>query len=339
MPRSQRGFSLVELLVVIGIVAVMMSMLLPAIQRVRESAQRLECSNNLRQLGIGMHDYHATYESLPLVEFWAFRVAPFVEESHGSIPFDDYDQSSPSGTAPPKVFHCPSRRASEFRVDYAGSYRPDAAMGGWDSAAVSWTRSVRLAEITDGLSNTALLAEKQGLNAAVGSRSTNGMVIDSTGMNSTCLMGRVDYLRTIVGDSAQRDTTAFAQSTITWVGMTTGYYDSISDPAVNGSYQGNSLAPPTVYFFGGCGNNTVDWYRPTHMLGFGSAHVGSMNVLMADGSVQHFLYGRTGLTSLLSRNDASVLADLEGNVPATSPPLGPTLPAPVGVGMVHFDNV
>lgn len=65
-PRARRrGFTLIELLVVIAIIAVLVAMLLPAVQQARESARRSQCRNNLKQLGIALHDYHSTYNVLP----------------------------------------------------------------------------------------------------------------------------------------------------------------------------------------------------------------------------------------------------------------------------------
>lgn len=92
MKFIRRAFTLVELLVVIAIIGILVGLLLPAVQAAREAARRMQCSNNLKQYGLGIHNYHSTYNTFPLSATgaagstiprltWQVRILPFMEQT------------------------------------------------------------------------------------------------------------------------------------------------------------------------------------------------------------------------------------------------------------------
>jgi prepilin-type N-terminal cleavage/methylation domain-containing protein/prepilin-type processing-associated H-X9-DG protein len=190
---SRRAFSLVELLVVIGIIGVLLSLLLPAVQQVREAANRVSCSNNLHQLGLAFHHYHDVQGAFPpayaFTSFalphrdvqWPVLILPYIEQAAlWQKTLDAYQTDKDSWHNPPHVglatvirtYVCPSdgRLLSPITDDAGltaayGSYL--GVTGGMgvegrntDDGVMRLVQGVRISEITDGTTTTLMVGER-----------------------------------------------------------------------------------------------------------------------------------------------------------------------------------
>jgi prepilin-type N-terminal cleavage/methylation domain-containing protein len=175
-PIRRAGFTLIELLAVVGIVAVLVALLLPAIQQSREAARKLQCKNNLRQLGIALHSYHERYQSFPAGVSnewsWISKVLPSIdaENLYREIDFALEPFEPPNSDKVERVLSvlvCPTDPGGDSVYDGAGgirfghtNYFGTSDAGNDSGGMLGYGIANRIRDVTDGTSQTLFVGER-----------------------------------------------------------------------------------------------------------------------------------------------------------------------------------
>jgi prepilin-type N-terminal cleavage/methylation domain-containing protein/prepilin-type processing-associated H-X9-DG protein len=299
---SRRAFTLVELLVVIAIIGVLVALLLPAVQAAREAARRSSCSNNMKQLGIALHNYHDTHGRFPPESIWAqgapsswqprnyswiALTLPFFEQQtlHNQINFSLpiwaqlTQNGQPIRSQKIQTLLCPSDRvlgddASAYHTmswtNYAGSEGYD----WWNRRAdpnggvFTFQSSLKMADILDGTSNTIALGEVTSYGFKNGPHITSGTGIPRVSA------GEAVFHPALVSPP-------YSDSQGTSNTSTGGYPspDGANNPQPSWAWwrAGPHAYKPTYL---ACWGINTEWPGP------GSFHPGGAQFTMADGSVR-----------------------------------------------------
>jgi prepilin-type N-terminal cleavage/methylation domain-containing protein/prepilin-type processing-associated H-X9-DG protein len=305
--RPCRAFTLIELLVVIAIIAILIGLLLPAVQKVRDAAARIQCANNLKQIGLAYHTYHDSYKKFPPSMYsaqtktvgWGLFILPYIEQGNlyslynFGYPFYYVDATNginnqAVANTPVTIFQCP---AAQNRDPYTYTF---SATG---SPQVTWQASPADYSPIDSLDPTLLsyLGLSYGTSQAQGALQRDlGTSIQSIqdGSSNTLLIAE------IAGRNQLWQMGAYTGLTLpTTVGQG-GWADPTSSATtLIGSSTDGTVAP------GSCGINCSNAY------GLYSFHSGGANVVYCDGSVR-FLSNTTPILTLayiVTRNGGEVI--------------------------------
>ncbi len=188
--RPRDGFTLIELLVVIAIIAILIGLLLPAVQKVREAASRMKCANNLKQMALAMHGFHDANHAFPPAFAkpsnygWQVWILPYIEQS------GLYNAINPTATTlsvnadtilPVSIYACPSDPGPAINPFFAGYAKSNYAVSEQVSDGGS---AITIQSITDGTSNTIMIGERDTFNQVGGVWAGRDTVTPGAGVSS-----------------------------------------------------------------------------------------------------------------------------------------------------------